>query len=160
MKLVFKSPFSDIFNVLKMSSFLKNTLKIIDWPKLQNCFWNISARKYPSKMVQYSKRTFGCQFSNETDPNHGGFLFFEKKKTVTIMQCFKVFLKDCTAVFACFFFRNQNRQWLGSISFENWHPKVRFEYWTISEGYFWAEIFEKQLWTSGKWFILNVFSYI
>ena len=54
-------------------------------------------------MVQYSKRTFGCQFSNETDPNHGGFLFFEKKKTVTIMQCFKVFLKDFTVVFACFF---------------------------------------------------------
>ena len=102
MKLVFKSPFSDIFNVLKMSSFLKNTLKINDWPKVQNCFWNISARKYPSKMVQYSKRTFGCQFSNETDPNYGGFLFFEKK-TVNIMQCFKVFLKDCTVVFACFF---------------------------------------------------------
>ena len=78
MKLVFKSPFSDIFNVLKMSSFLKNTLKINDWSKLQNCFWNISARKYPSKMVQYSKRTFGCQFSNETDPNHGSFLFLEK----------------------------------------------------------------------------------
>ena len=107
MKLVFKSPFSDIFNVLKMSSFLKNTLKINDWPKVQNCFWNISARKYPSKMVQYSKRTFGCQFSNETDPNHGGFLFFEKKKTVTIMQCFKVFLKDCTVVFACSFQKSE-----------------------------------------------------
>ena len=26
-----------------------------------NCFWNISAGKYPSKMVQYSKRTFGYQ---------------------------------------------------------------------------------------------------
>ena len=55
-------------------------------------------------MVQYSKRTFGCQFSNETDLNHDGFLFFEKKKNrITIMQCFKVFLKDCNAVFVCFF---------------------------------------------------------
>ena len=142
-----------------MSLILKiyeNTLKINDWPKFQNCFWNILARKYHSKMVQYSKRTFGCQVSNETDPNHGGFLFLEKK-TVTIMQCFKVFLKDYTVVFACFFSRNQNRPWLGSVSFENWHPKVRFEYWTIFEGYFRAEIFQKQFWTFGQSLIFNVF---
>merc|ERR1712240_460372 len=46
--------------------------------KVQGCFSNFSARKYPSKMVLYSKRTFGCQVSNETDTNHGSFLFFEK----------------------------------------------------------------------------------
>ena len=30
------------------------------------------------KMVQYTKQTFGCQVSNEIDPNHGGFWFLEK----------------------------------------------------------------------------------
>ena len=132
-----------------MSLILKiyeNTLKLNDWPNVQNCFWNISARKYPSKMVQYSKRTFGCQVSNETDPNHECFLFLEKKKTVTIMQSFKVFLKDCTVVLPVFS-RNQKRPWLGLVSFETWYSKVRFEYWTIFEGYFWAEIFQKQFLT-------------
>ena len=68
-------------------------------------------------MVQYSKRTFGCQVSNETDPNHECFLFLEKKKTVTIMQSFKVFLKDCPVVLPVFS-RNQKRPWLGLVSFE------------------------------------------
>ena len=159
MKLVFKSPVSDIFNVLKMSSFLKNTLKINDWPKLQNCFWNISAQKYPSKMVQYSKRTFEYQVSNETSPNHGRFWFLEKTGKTTV-QSFKNTLKDCIIVTVFFFSKNKKHSWLGSVSFETWHPKVRFEYWTIFEGYFWAEIFEKQLWSSGKWLTFNVFSYI
>ena len=44
----------------------------------KSCFSNISAHIHPSTMVQYSKRTFGCQVSNETDPNNGGFWFFEK----------------------------------------------------------------------------------
>ena len=57
---------------------IRKYIKIIDWQKVQSCFPNISALKYPSKMVQYSKRTFGCQVSNETDPNNGNFLFFEK----------------------------------------------------------------------------------
>ena len=54
------------------------TLKTNDRQKVQSWFSNISARKYPSKMVQYSIWTFICQVSNETDPNHGGFWFLEK----------------------------------------------------------------------------------
>ena len=53
-------------------------MKINDWPKVRCCFSNITAPKYHSKMVQCSKRTFGCQVSNETDPNHGDFWFMEK----------------------------------------------------------------------------------
>ena len=64
-----------IFDFLNIHKF---TLKINDWPKVQICFSNISARKYPSKMVQYSKRTFRCQVSNESDPNYGSFLFLKK----------------------------------------------------------------------------------
>ena len=60
-------------------------------------------------------------------------------------------------IYSLVFSRNQNRPWLGSVSFENWHPKVRFEYWTIFEGYFRAEIFQKQFWTFGQSLIFNVF---
>ena len=49
---------------------------------------------------------------------------------------------------------------LGSVSFETWYPKVRFEYWTIFEGYLRAEIFQKQFWTFDQSLIFNVFSYI
>ena len=45
---------------------------------------------------------------------------------------------------------------VGSVSFETWHIKVRFEYWTIFEGYLRAEIFEKQIWTFGQSLIFNV----
>ena len=54
------------------------------------------------------------------------------------------------------FSKNKKLPWLGSVSFETWHYKVRFEYWTIFEGYFRAEIFEKQLWTFGQSLIFNV----
>ena len=40
--------------------FWKFILKVNDWPKGKISFSNISAHKYTSKMVQYSKRTLGC----------------------------------------------------------------------------------------------------
>ena len=46
--------------------------------KKQKWFLNILARKYPSNMVQHSKRTFGYQVSNETHPDHWGFWFREQ----------------------------------------------------------------------------------
>ena len=72
------------------------------------------------------------------------------------LKCFKKiapwFLPDCS--------RNLKPQWSGCVSFETWYPKVRFEYWTIFEGYFWAEIFQKQFLTFDQSLIFNVFSYI
>ena len=59
--------------ILKMCEI---TLKINDQPKVPICFSNISACKYHLKMVQCSKRTFGCQDSKDTVPNNGIFLFF------------------------------------------------------------------------------------
>ena len=46
--------------------------------KDQKGFSNISARKYPSKMAQYSKQTFEYHISNETDSNPVRFVFREK----------------------------------------------------------------------------------
>ena len=110
-------------------------------------------------MVQYSKRTFEYQVSNETSPNHGRFWFLEKTGKTTV-QSFKNTLKDCIIVTVFFFSKNKKHSWLGSVSFETWHPKVRFEYWTIFEGYFLVEIFQKQFWTFDQSLIFNVFSYI
>ena len=39
-------------------------------------------------------------------------------------------------------------------------PEVRFEQWTIFEGYLQAEIFEEYLWSFGQAVIFNAFSYI
>ena len=112
-----------------------------------------------SKMVQYSKRTFGYQVSDETDPNHGSFLFFEKFKrnhgAIFLMRFQKIarwFLPDCS--------RNLKPQWLGCVLFETWYPKVRFEYWTIFEGYLRARIFKNQFWFFIQSSIFNVFSNI
>ena len=53
----------------------ENTLKINNWQKIEYRFLNISAHKNLSKMVQYSKRTYGCHFSYETGPNYISFSF-------------------------------------------------------------------------------------
>ena len=98
-------------------------------------------------MVQYSKRTFRCQVSNETQPWEL-FIFgkIKLKSWCKLLKCFEKiapwFLPD--------FSWNQKPPWLGSVSFETWHPKVRFEYLTIFEGYLLAKIFQKQLFTFGK----------
>ena len=65
-----------IHDILLMK--MKNTLKINDWQKAQFCFSNISAPKHFSEMVQYSKCTYWCYLSNETDPNSLGFSFVDK----------------------------------------------------------------------------------
>ena len=55
----------------------ENIFKINNWPKIEYCFLNISAHKNLSKIVQYSKRTYGCHFSYETGPNYINFSFGE-----------------------------------------------------------------------------------
>ena len=109
----------------------------------------------PSKMVQYSKRTFGCQVSNETDPNHGFCLFLKKNKQTPLCNLLKCFKKIASWILPDFSI-NQKPPWLGSVSFETWHPKVRFEHWNIFEGYLGAAIFEKQHRTFGQSLIFNV----
>ena len=47
-------------------------------PKNQKSLSIISAQKYISKMVKYSKRTFEYHISNEKDPIHVRFIFSEK----------------------------------------------------------------------------------
>ena len=127
--------------------------------KFDVVFFNIAAPKYPSKMFQCSKRTFGCQVSNETDPNNGGFWFKEKSDKKPWCNLFKTLLEIapwCLFIFS----KNKQKPRLGSVSFETWHPKVGFEYWTIFEGYLWAEIFEKEIWPFGQSLIFNVDSHI
>ena len=92
------------FSLFLMNNFenRQKKMKISDWSKVQNCLSNILTCKYPSKMFQYSKRNFRCQFSNETDPNQLGFLFQEK----LCKKCGAIFLKslkDCAMVFVHFF---------------------------------------------------------
>ena len=86
------------------------------------------------------------------------FIFWKikQKPWCNLLMCFKKiapwFLPDCS--------RNQKPQWSGCVSFETWYPKVRFEYWTIFEGYLRARIFKNQFWFFIQSLIFNVFSYI
>ena len=77
-------------------------MKINHWPEVQSCFSNISAHKYPSKMVQYSKRTFGCQVFKWDWPQTMWAFNFLKNQTETMVQPLKVFLKGCIMDFAWF----------------------------------------------------------
>ena len=84
------------FSLMKIC---ENKFKIIDKSKAQNCFSNISARKYPSEMVQLSKWFLGCQVSNETKPKLCIFFSILEKSNKTMAQCFKLFLKNCIILF-------------------------------------------------------------
>ena len=115
--------------------------------------------KYLDPQISLKNGSVLKTVSKETDPNHWSFLLFwkiQQKPRCDLFKCFKKiapwFLPDCS--------RNQKPQWSECVSFETWYPKVRFEYWTIFEGYLQAEILEKQLWTSGQSLIFIVFSYI
>ena len=80
--------------------------------KDHKCFSNISAQKYPSKMVHYSKRTFVCQVSNETDRNHVFCLFLKKNKQTPWYNLLKCFKKIAPWVLPDFSI-NQKPPWLG-----------------------------------------------
>ena len=56
----------------------ENTLKINNGPKIEYCFLNTSARKNLSKIVQYSKHSYGSHLSYETDPKYVSFSVGEK----------------------------------------------------------------------------------
>ena len=56
----------------------------------------------PQRWFSTQNEPLDVRFQMRLTPTMGAFYFW-RKKTVTIMQCFKVFLKDCTVVFACFF---------------------------------------------------------
>ena len=51
-------------------------------------------------MVLYSKQTFGCQVSNETDPNHGGFLG-SLPASICDFVCMFVCMFVCVCVCVC-----------------------------------------------------------
>ena len=55
----------------------------------------------PQKWFSTQNEPLDVSFQMRLTPTMGAF-YFLRKKTVTIMQCFKVFLKDCNVVFACF----------------------------------------------------------
>ena len=97
-------------------------------------------------MDQYLKRTIGYQDLYETDPNYGSLFVFGKIKQTLWCNFLKYFKKIAPWFFSASS-RNQIPPWLESASFDTLSPKVRFEYWTIFEGYLLAEISEKQLWT-------------
>ena len=86
------------------------------------------------------------------------FIFGKNKQTpwCNLLTCFKKIASWCLFIFA----KNKQKPRLGSLLFETWHTKVRFEYWTIFEGYLWAEIFEKEIWPFGQSLIFNVNSHI
>ena len=70
------------------------------------------------------------------------FIFWQikQKAWLNLLKCSKRLLQFFCLVGFWF-------AWLGSVSFETWYPNVRFEYWTIFEGYLRAEIFKNELWT-------------
>ena len=70
----------------------------------------------PQKWFSTQNEPLDVRFQMRLTPTMSAFYFW-RKKTVTIMQSFKVFLKDCTVVLPVFS-RNQKRPWLGLVSFE------------------------------------------
>ena len=71
----------------------------------------------PQKWFSTQNEPLDVKFQMILTPTMSAFYFWRKIKTVTIMQSFKVFLKDCTVVLPVFS-RNQKRPWLGLVSFE------------------------------------------
>ena len=74
------------------------------------------------------------------------FLFLEKLIQNLGVSVYKRFWMIMAWMVFPNFSQNINLTWLGSFSFEIWHSKVRFEYFTISGRYFLAEIMEKLFW--------------
>ena len=111
--------------------------------KDQNCVFKISAQKYLSKRVQYSKRTFKYSIWNETDPNYVRFIFREKLgKTMN-----DVLIKNPSwkhlSWFLPNFSNNKNHTWSGSISI--WIMTTLETFWTQNH---FLEIFAN--WVIGK----------
>ena len=78
----------------------------------------------PQKWFSTQNEPLDVSFQMRLTPTMGAF-YFLRKKTVTIMQCFKVLLKDCTVVFACFL---QEIRTVHAWGQSHLKTKVRFEY--------------------------------
>ena len=139
---------------------MQNALKITNQPKVLNCFSNDSSRKYLSKMIQNSKCNFGCQVTNETNPNHVFFCFWRNQAKNGAQTFLRHFKSWCHRIFLGSY-RNEKPKGLGSFSFETLHSNVSFENRIFFERYLRAEIFEKSIqnfWSIGYFhFILDIF---
>ena len=135
--------------ILKMCEI---TLKINDQPKVPICFSNISACKYHLKMVQCSKRTFGCQDSKDTVPNNGIFLFFGKikqKPWCNILKC----LKKITPWYLPDFFQKSEASMVGVCVI--WDLTSKSPFWALK--HFWGIFGGCNIWkTFGQSLIFNV----
>ena len=132
----------------------KLTLKINDWPKVWCCFSNIAAPKYPSKMFQCSKQTFGCQVSNETDPNHGETMMqfvLKHFKRLHHGVCL-FFSKNCIMVIAWFLFKSE--AFMVGVCLI-WDLTYKGPFWALK--HFWGIFTGCDIWktTSNFWSINN-----
>ena len=62
------------------------------------CFSNISVHKCVSKMIQYSKRNYICQFLFDTDPSSISFyswIFYGKNRVYSFENTFELFERSC-----------------------------------------------------------------
>ena len=113
----------------------------------------------PQKCFSTQNEPLGVTFQMRLTPTMEASDFWRNLAKTTVQSFLNHFKRLHHGV--CLFFpKNKQIPWLGSVSFETWHPKVRFEYWTIFEGYLWAEIFEKEIWPLCQSLILNVNSHI
>ena len=111
----------------------------------------------PQKWFSTQNEPLGVTFKMRQTPTMEASNFW-RNQPKSMMHPFKNTFKGCTMLSVNFF-----KKWKVPMAWGQSHLKrdiQRFEYSTIFEGYFRAEIFEKQLWTSGEWLIFNVFSYI
>ena len=85
-------------------------------------------------------------------PQPWGLFIFGEKKTVTIMQSFKVFLKDCTVVFACFFQKSEPSMVRVCLI---WDLISKGPFWVLN--HFWGIFLGRDIWkaTLNFWSMIN-----
>ena len=108
---------------------------------------NILARKYPSKMVQYSKPTFGYQVSNETYSDNLGFWFREQSGK----NHGAIFLKHFKSLHHCF--QKQKAPIVGFTLI--WNLTSKGPFWVLN--HFWGIFSGRDIWetTPNFWSIIN-----
>ena len=94
----------------------------------------------PQKWFSTQNEPLDVSFQMRLTPTMGAF-YFLRKKTVTIMQCFKVFLKDFTVVFACFFKKSEPSMVGVSLI---WKLTSKGSFWVLN--HFWGIFSGRDIW--------------
>ena len=106
-----------------------------------------------SKIVHFSKYTYGCHVLNAKDPTTC--FFSDEIKQDPWCNCQEILLK-IGSIFLLNFSTNRNPAWLGSVSY-----KSTIQRFVLGTEYLWpffiADMFEKQMSFFGLFLILNAF---